>query len=66
MQLNRINNSCKNANRPIQRKITFVGTNTSADNPATTPTAPIQTTTYQWNKGCDTLNFAKLLSTKYF
>ena len=35
-----------NANRPIQRKITFVGTG----DPATTPTAPIQTTTYQWNK----------------
>jgi YD repeat-containing protein len=35
-----------NANRPIQRKISFVGTG----DPATIPSAPIQTTTYQWNK----------------
>ena len=43
-----------NANRPIQRKISFVGTG----DPATTPSAPIQTTTYQWNKASQIIRIA--------
>jgi RHS repeat-associated protein len=48
-----------NANRPIQRKITFVGTG----DPATIPTAPIQTTTYQWNKASQITRIALSVGT---
>jgi RHS repeat-associated protein len=48
-----------NANRPIQRKITFVGTG----DPATTPSAPIQTTTYQWNKASQIIRIALSVGT---
>jgi YD repeat-containing protein len=48
-----------NANRPIQRKITFVGTG----DPATTPAAPVQTTTYQWNKASQIARIALSVGT---